>query len=144
MSEPRNINTATNVSQSAQDRVRSVTITSRNPFVRAAQAQNAFNRTMAENGYKAFTTFYSDLTIAEPFGERAIRDTHRNVTKSWGKDAKYYTEYVMSLNHKIWEHYNNGNERLARVYDDLWRKAAEHAEKTLKGDDLKYYYRTTD
>ena len=115
-----------------------------NIFTRAQSAQNAFNRVMRENGYEPFTTFYSDLTIAEPFGASAIRDTHRNVTRSWGNDVKYYTEYVMSLNHKIWEHYNNGNEAMARVYDDLWRKAASHAEKTFKGEDLKYYYRVTD
>ena len=49
----------------------------------------------------------------------------------------------MALNWKIWEHYKS-NEPLARVYNDLWMDACEIAQTTLQGDELSYYYRTTD
>ena len=49
----------------------------------------------------------------------------------------------MALNWKIWEHYET-NEQLAEVYNTLWRKAQQYAIEHLKGEELSYYYRTTD
>lgn len=95
-------------------------------------------------GYKPCTTFYEDFSIADKFGLSAIKDTYRRglkTAKACGKE--YLTEFVMVLNWKIWEHHQN-NEIYAKTYDDLWRKASEVAENTLKGDDLMYYYRTID
>lgn len=53
------------------------------------------------------------------------------------------TAFVMCLNHKIWYWYEK-NDDFARLYDKLWRKYHWKIEKKLKGDDLRYYYRTTD
>ena len=47
------------------------------------------------------------------------------------------------LNWKIWEHYND-NEKYAMLYDELWRKAQDVALDTLEGEDLDYYFETTD
>lgn len=94
-------------------------------------------------GYKPITTFYEDLSIADHYGESAVRDTYKRVFEYWSADVRYITEFVMALNWKIWEHYEH-NEKLARVYDELWRKADEWCCEHLKGDDLSYYYRTTD
>ena len=49
----------------------------------------------------------------------------------------------MVLNHKIWQHYQK-NETLAALYDTLWREADEWACDNLKGDELSYFYQTTD
>ena len=97
----------------------------------------------AMTGYKPITTFYEDFSIADIFGIDAIKDTYNNAFKSWKGDYKYLTELVMALNWKIWEHYEN-NDKYAHLYNDLWNKTAEWACQHLKGEELSYYYRTTD
>lgn len=94
-------------------------------------------------GYKPKTTFYEDFGIAEFYGEDAIKDTYERAMESWKTDVVYLTELVMVLNWKIWEHYET-DERLAKVYNDLWEKADNYALDNLKGDDLSYFFRTTD
>lgn len=94
-------------------------------------------------GYHPITTFYMDFSIADGFGISAIKDTYKRAMDAWKSDYKYLTELVMVLNWKIWEHYES-NERLARVYNDLWKKADLYATEHLKGDELTYFYRTTD
>ena len=94
-------------------------------------------------GYKQITTFYMDFGLAEPFGERAIRDTYKNGLEYAKTDYKVLTEFVMVLNWKIWEHYGH-NERLVEIYNDLYEQADRYATAHLKGDELAYFYRTTD
>lgn len=96
------------------------------------------------NGYKSFTTFYADLTIADFYGPQAVRDTYKRVNESWRDNYKYYTEFVLCLNHKIWEHYDAGNEELARVYDEIWREADEWAGENYKGEAAEWYFNVTD
>lgn len=95
-------------------------------------------------GYKPITTFYEDFSIADHFGKAAVLDTYkRGLQTARFMGYKYLTEFVMALNWKIWEHFNS-NEPLAKLYNDLWEKAAEYATKNLQGEELSYYYRTTD
>ena len=63
--------------------------------------------------------------------------------KEWKNNYKYLTELVMVLNWKIWEHYET-NEPLAKLYNDLWEQANNYACNNLKGEELNYFYRTTD
>lgn len=98
----------------------------------------------AITGYKPITTFYMDFSIADRFGIAAVRDTYRRAMRGWKKNYKYLTELVMALNWKIWEHHNAGHSAYAQLYNDLWEQAATYAQENLKGDELKYYYRTTD
>lgn len=95
-------------------------------------------------GYEPKTTFWSDFSIAEPFGEKAIRDTYKRAFKEWKNNKEYVTELVMMLNWKIWHHNDKGHDALAHLYDELWREADEWCMKNLKGDDLQYYIRQTD
>ena len=94
-------------------------------------------------GYKPITTFYEDFSIADRFGISAIKDTFKRAFENWKDNYKYLTELVMALNWKIWEHYEN-NEKVARVYSDLWEKADGYAMDNLKGEELKYFLSTTD
>lgn len=89
------------------------------------------------------TTFPQDFTIADAFGEKAVRDTYER-SKHYISDVSYWKELVVVLNHKIWQHFNNGNDPLARVYDELWREAHAKALDTFKGDDFKEYFDFTD
>ena len=97
--------------------------------------------------YECVTTFWDDFTIADIFGEKAIRDTFKRAFREWKENTVYLTELVMVLNHKIWQH-NESNEereiRIAWLYENLWGTAARYAETHLKGDDLTYYLTTVD
>ena len=94
-------------------------------------------------GYTQITTFYMDFGIAERFGKNAILDTYKRGLDYAKTDYKVLTEFVMVLNWKVWEHYQD-NEPLAKLYNDLWMKADEYAMSHLTGEALDYFYRTTD
>ena len=93
--------------------------------------------------YECKTTFWMDFSIADAFGELAVSDTYKRAFRDWKEDVVYLTELVMVLNHKIWQHYGHNN-RLAGLYDTLWRQADEYAVTHLKDDDLRYFLDTTD
>ena len=97
----------------------------------------------AMTGYEPKTTFYTDFSIADMFGEAAVKDTYKRAFKEWKRSVEYVTELIMVLNWKIFEHYGK-NVALAELYDKLWRESDEWAMENLKGDDLTYYIRTTD
>lgn len=105
-------------------------------------------------GYIYKTTFANDFTIADHFGVEAVRDTYKRAFNEWQRDCVYFTELVLVLNWKIWEHYENEkrttgataakHDKLGHVYNDLWNAAAIYAEDNLKGAELQYYFETTD
>lgn len=97
-----------------------------------------------ETGYKPLFTFYEDFSIAEGFGVPAVWDTCKSVLNEWGKhDYKALTELAMVLNWKSWEHVMTRPD-LSESYDRLWEKVDEYATHHLEGDELRYYYKTTD
>lgn len=94
-------------------------------------------------GYHPITTYWEDFSIADKFGIVAVKDTFKRAFKQDKGNYKELTELVMVLNWKIWQWYKT-NKSLARVYNQLWRQAAEYAETNLKDDELSYYLSTTD
>lgn len=90
------------------------------------------------------TTFRMDFTIADAFGEKAVRDTFNRAFGEWKNDYRYLTDLVIVLNHKIWEHYYKKNAKLQQQYDKLWRKAHQYALTHLKGEEFQYYFDMTD
>lgn len=98
---------------------------------------------MNVNGYETKTTFWEDFSIADMFGVNAVKDTYKRAFKEWKNDYIYLTELVMILNWKIWQHHKK-NDDLAKVYNELWEKSDAYACENLKGDELTYFYRTTD
>lgn len=107
----------------------------------AAAMQNAWSINRKEEAnYESITTFYQDLTIGE-FFEGGLQDTFDRIRKEWIDDYKMFTEFIVCLNHKIWEHYDKGNERLARFYDTLWRNAEyDFLTKYEDNDEVMSYY----
>lgn len=95
------------------------------------------------NGYETITTFWSDFSIADKFGVEAIKDTYKRAFIEWKDDYKYLTELVMVLNWKIWQHYGN-DDRIARVYNELWEEADLYAQENLHGEEAEYFFMTTD
>ena len=94
--------------------------------------------------YEYRTTFWDDFTIADKFGLDAIQDTFDRAFNEWKTDYIYLTDLVMVLNHKLWQHYEAGNNDFAVLYDKLWREADEYAANNLDGEEAKYYFRVTD
>ena len=94
-------------------------------------------------GYKQITTFFQDFSIADNFGETAIKDTYKRSFESWKGNYKYLTELVLVLNWKIWQWHGKNND-YAKLYDELWTETDRWACENLKGDELSYFYRTTD
>ena len=89
-------------------------------------------------------TFFMDFSIAGVFGANAVKDTFNRAFKEWKSDYKMLTALVITLNHKIWQHYEAENNELALVYDELWKKADQYAFDTLKDDKLEYFIEVTD
>ena len=110
-----------------------------NIFEYAASMEVCFEQFLESVGKTRKTTFFSDLSIAECYGADAIRDTYENVMKSWGDNLDFMCEWVISLNQKIWQHYES-NREIANVYDKLWRKADKFCRDKFKGDKLTAYF----
>lgn len=102
-----------------------------------------FEELMQEYGYQVKTTFWEDFSIADRFGAKAVEDTYRRAFKEWKKNTEYVTELALVLNHKIWQHHQS-NEKLAILYDKLWRECDEWCGDNLKGKDARYYFSVTD
>lgn len=90
------------------------------------------------------TTFWTDFSIADKFGIKAVKDTFKRAFEEWKSDYKYLTELVMVLNHKCWDHYSKGNEKLSALYSDLYYKANDWAYSNLEGEALDFYFHVTD
>lgn len=89
------------------------------------------------------TTFWNDFTIADAFGEKAIRDTFERAFGSWKHDYRYLTNLVLTLNYKSWD-FAEVDEDIAEVYVELYEKARSYAEENLKGKEFQYYFDITD
>lgn len=104
---------------------------------------------MIQFGYEPLTTFWSDFTIADKFVKiepTSVIDTYRDGMFYAKTDYKYYTEFVMVLNHKMWQHHELGNNELSRQYQKLWEKADSNFSKVFgkNKEASKYYYSTLD
>ena len=93
-------------------------------------------------GYKPQTTFYEDFSIADMFGPRAIKDTYKRAFAEWKSNYIYLTELVMVMSWKSFEHQDNYE--YCKLYSDLYYEADEYACNHLKGEEQRYYFRTTD
>lgn len=99
---------------------------------------------LQEFGYKTITTFWDDFSIADHFGNSAVKGLFKRAFAEWKHDYKYLTELVIVLNYRCWMHYDNGNIALSQIYSDIYNKAANYAETHLKGEEYQYYFDITD
>lgn len=116
------------------------------PLIYGAKEEKVFEAIAGENGYERITTFFSDLSIAEWYGNESVKDTYNRVVKEWLSNVKYFTEFVLSLNWKSWEWYEREGEdsELGKLYSDLYYKADALALEKYKDKDAEYYFNTTD
>ena len=98
----------------------------------------------AEIGYTQQTTFWMDFSIADKFGNSAIKDTYKRAFEAWKDDYIFLTELAMVMNRKCWYWYEKGNQTRSELYSDLYYQTRDYALDNLKGKELSYYIRTTD
>ena len=96
------------------------------------------------NGYETKTTFWEDFTIAEVFGDSAVKDTLNRVFKEWKNDITYVTELAVVTNLKCWQWYERGNDKLSKLYSDYYYKVQDYVYSHFKGEDIDYYFNITD
>ena len=96
-----------------------------------------------ENGYEMKTTFWSDFSIADAFGDDAITDTFNRAYKEWKNDIIYATELAMVMSWKSCDWYEKNEER-CYLYAKYYRIVDEWCLNHFKGLDLQYYIKTTD
>lgn len=94
-----------------------------------------------EHDYKGF---WMDFTIADLYGKKAVRDTYKRAFDEWKDNVDYYASFVLTLNHRLWMHYDAGRIELAKLYDELWKKADSYGYRHFKGDDLIKYHNFLD
>ena len=91
------------------------------------------------------TTFYEDFTIAERISwVKWIKWTYSRAFSNRHHSVKYFTEFVVALNWKLWYWHEQWNMELAKLYEKLWWDADLYAQETFKWEDLDYFYRMTD
>lgn len=105
-------------------------------------SQNPF---FTEFGYEEKTTFWSDFSIADLFGEDGIKDTYERAKQSWQDNIEYMTELAMVLNHKSW-FWNEKKPQFCKLYADLWREIDNFILEHFENDKgaIAYYLRVTD
>ena len=94
--------------------------------------------------YEMKTTFWQDFTIADAFGEDAVKDTFKRAFGEWKHNVVYVTELVLVMNWKCWDHYHVDNKDLGKLYCDLYFEARDWCLDHLRGADFDYFWRTTD
>lgn len=122
----------------------------------AAGCGAMFEKIMAECGYKPLTTYFSDFSIAEWFGEDSIKDTYKRAVAEHKNNVEWITEICMVLNHKSWQHSKDGVvDEIGKIYLDLYYELRdaitgyeddndEYHQGFLDEEGLEYFYRITD
>lgn len=94
--------------------------------------------------YKMISTFWEDFTIADCFGEKAVKDTFRTCYREFKTWPEYLIELVMTLNWKMWQRHDLGDPEGCEMYRGMYEKAYKYATKNLKGEDLQKFFEITD
>ena len=95
------------------------------------------------NGYELKTTFWEDFTIADSFGEDAIKDTFKRAFNEWKNNVEYVTELAMVMSWKSCSYFGK-NDELMVLYSNLYHEVDEWCMNNLNNCDLIYYVDTTD
>lgn len=94
------------------------------------------------------TTYWMDFSIADVFGEAAVKDTFNRVMKGDGvatSNVDYYAEFVFVLNAKCWKYYDEGKHQLSKLYADLYHEANDKAYEIFKTEEERQrYFELTD
>lgn len=116
-------------------------------FKHAAANEAAFESYWNGLGHERKTTFFSDLSIAECYGEDGIRDTYDRVMKSWIDNLVFITEFIVCLGLKAsqWAGRNDGDS-IQTLYSGLYYLATDAFYDHYEGNEeaCDYFFQMTD
>ena len=100
----------------------------------------------AKYGYECITNLWELFSLAEQHKVSIVKEVFKKAFEVCKQQDMYkeLTELAIVLNHKCWQHYHANNINLSKTYSTLYGKVNRYAWKTLKGDEIEYYYRITD
>lgn len=84
------------------------------------------------------TTFRQDFKIADAFGVSAIKDTYKRARSEWKDNVEYMAELTCVLNWGVCRWYGT-NDKIATLYEKLWKDCEEFCYEHFKGKDLEKY-----
>ena len=89
--------------------------------------------------YECKTTFWNDFSIAELFGEEAVRDTYKRDWKigSTEQNSGWYLTISVGIGMRK-------NDTFSKLYAELWEEYHDWVLDNWKGEDLKYYLEIKD
>lgn len=116
-------------------------------FQYAMVCERLFEKRLEElTGRERISTFYADLSIAEYFGLNSVLDTCINVCKNWKDNVEMFSEFVLCVNWKAWEHAGRNNDNWAQAYSHLYYAIDELISQYYADDEEKadYYFQYMD
>lgn len=97
-----------------------------------------------DTGFKFTTNVREVFTDAETNDEVDIEELYRELFRRRHDDVKKVAELSMCMNWKLWEHYENKEESLAELYNDLRMRVDTYAKDVFVWDEGQYYFKITD
>ena len=85
-----------------------------------------------------------DFTIADKFGIEAVKDTFKRAFSEWKTDYIYLTELTLVINWKCWQHYEQNNIEISKLYSEYYYQLREYGLDNLQGKELEYFIKTLD
>lgn len=88
---------------------------------------------------------YKDFMVKFLYAERnggidTVKRLYETERIKYSDNVEYYASFVMTLNHLLWDHFERGDEKYARLYDRLYKQADRYACDHFKGEDAEYYF----
>lgn len=87
--------------------------------------------------YKDFMTEF--ITAEHIGGMNAVQCVYDREFAKWKGNVEYFASFVMTLKHRLWDHYERGNKPYVRLYDRLAKTADAYAHEHFEGKDVEYY-----
>ena len=84
-----------------------------------------------------------DLEIQDSFNERVREYTDRFMS-SWKDYVREVAQLYICLNHMIWKHHENNNQKRSNEYTKEWRRIGTIADETFNKEDLTLFYQLID